>query len=481
VVTLASLDAASGEGPDGIVAMDSSGDFFGTAGSDGTNRLGTVFEVPELKATATAVTSNNTSTAYGQPVTFTANVTPIGASGETGTVQFQIDGSNAGSPMALTGNTASYTTSTLNAGTHSVVAVYSGDNYFAASTSPTLIQNVGQAVLSLSAGAAYIKLDAAGQNMDVWTNANGTGTPNQCCPCGDYCGVTYAGPPGGDIFVFDYSNGDPLPAGGISLTGGAGQNTLEIIGDPSGNNDAVAIDGGAFTIPAGTLGAGTANYSLGTVSIAAGASLALGQSDSQADQTVFTVNDLSVAGTLDIGNNTLLANETNVPLSQVAAWVQNGGIMSSLVSGLHAIASRAVGYGDSIHIPLTVPAGDVEVKYVPTGDANLDGVVDITDITRAINDLGQAVGYSGGDILNQGSVNINDINGIINDLGANLNASGDGASVAAVQASAGAVTPAALAHAAVRPPAAGGLVGSLFSDTRIAGDWLESAGSVLGE
>jgi hypothetical protein len=66
----------------------------------------------------------------------------------------------------------------------------------------------------------------------------------------------------------------------------------------------------------------------------------------------------------------------------------------------------------------------VEVKYVPTGDVNLDGRVDIADLTTAINDLGRSVGYSGGDILNQGIVNINDISVIINDLGATLNANG---------------------------------------------------------
>jgi len=98
--------------------------------------------------------------------------------------------------------------------------------------------------------------------------------------------------------------------------------------------------------------------------------------------------------------------------------------------------------------------------------------VDITDITRAINNLGQSPGYSGGDVLNQGIVNITDIAAIINDLGGNLSASGDGAGVAAAAAS---------VHAAVSPPPAGNSVGSLFSDTPIAGNWLESQGSVLGD
>jgi len=93
-------------------------------------------------ATTTAVRSSNGPTAYGQPVTFTATTTPGAGNGETGNVQFQIDGGNVGSPVALSGNTATFTTSTLSAGSHTVAAVYSGDGNFASSTSPSLVQTV---------------------------------------------------------------------------------------------------------------------------------------------------------------------------------------------------------------------------------------------------------------------------------------------------------------------------------------------------
>jgi hypothetical protein len=48
----------------------------------------------------------------------------------TGTVQFVIDGSNAGGPIALSGNTAQFSTSSLSAGNHTVDAQYSGDTNF---------------------------------------------------------------------------------------------------------------------------------------------------------------------------------------------------------------------------------------------------------------------------------------------------------------------------------------------------------------
>ena len=94
--------------------------------------------------TATTVTSNIASPAEGQPVTFTAAVTPASGSGETGTVQFVIDGANAGGPVTISNSngTATYTTSSLAGGSHSVVAIYSGDANFAGSTSSTFTQSV---------------------------------------------------------------------------------------------------------------------------------------------------------------------------------------------------------------------------------------------------------------------------------------------------------------------------------------------------
>jgi hypothetical protein len=97
-------------------------------------------------STATAVTSSSSSPGFGQSATFTATITTAnGGTNESGTVQFQIDGSNVGSPVALSGNTATYSTSSLGPGSHSIVAVYSGDNNYTTSTSPTFTQSVVKA------------------------------------------------------------------------------------------------------------------------------------------------------------------------------------------------------------------------------------------------------------------------------------------------------------------------------------------------
>jgi hypothetical protein len=76
------------------------------------------------------LTSSPNPSALGQSVTFTATV-PAGA---TGTVQF-MDGSTLLGTGTVSSTTATFTTSSLAAGTHPVTAVYSGDTNFNSATS----------------------------------------------------------------------------------------------------------------------------------------------------------------------------------------------------------------------------------------------------------------------------------------------------------------------------------------------------------
>lgn len=101
--------------------------------------VNTTITVTQAAATVVVASDNNPSN-YGEAVTFTATVT----AGATGTIQFQANGTNIGGPVAIAGNTAQVTTSTLPAGTHSITAVYSGDANYASTTSAPLTQTVNQ-------------------------------------------------------------------------------------------------------------------------------------------------------------------------------------------------------------------------------------------------------------------------------------------------------------------------------------------------
>jgi hypothetical protein len=84
------------------------------------------------------LSSNNNPSVYSQSVTFTATVSPSAA---TGSVTFY-DGSTSLGTVTLTKGSASYSTSSLNIGSHSIIAVYSGDSTYSSSTSNVVNQKV---------------------------------------------------------------------------------------------------------------------------------------------------------------------------------------------------------------------------------------------------------------------------------------------------------------------------------------------------
>jgi HSP20 family molecular chaperone IbpA len=104
--------------------------------------------------TNTAVASDNNPSTYGDPVKFTATVTGTSTDPSgVGTVAFKDAGNTISgcSAVPLTGNKADCTTSALNAGSHSITAVYSGGTGYNGSTSSALTQNVDKATLTVTA------------------------------------------------------------------------------------------------------------------------------------------------------------------------------------------------------------------------------------------------------------------------------------------------------------------------------------------
>ncbi len=114
---------------------------------------GTVSQVVEKADTSTSVASSVNPSVFGQSVTFTATIA-VASPGTTavaypgGTVTFN-DGATTlgtGSVSTTAGvTTATYTTSTLAVGSHSITAVYGGNSNFNGSTSPGLTQTVNKA------------------------------------------------------------------------------------------------------------------------------------------------------------------------------------------------------------------------------------------------------------------------------------------------------------------------------------------------
>ncbi len=158
---LGTLSAASSvTNSSGIATVNLTGTSAGTAKVRGTATGGAYGETNVILqyVTTTSVSSSVNPSVRGQGVTFTATVTATapGAGTPTGTVQFQIDGIDFGSPVAVvSGNASSGATSSLTVASHNIAAIYSGDTDFLTSTSITLSQVVNQAgtTTSLSSSA----------------------------------------------------------------------------------------------------------------------------------------------------------------------------------------------------------------------------------------------------------------------------------------------------------------------------------------
>jgi hypothetical protein len=96
--------------------------------------------------TTTALAAAPNPTLVGQPVTFTATVTPSATTGlvPTGTVTFFDGTTPIGSAPVASNGVAALTVSNLVAGAHTITASYSGDVSFQTSTSGPVAQQVNQ-------------------------------------------------------------------------------------------------------------------------------------------------------------------------------------------------------------------------------------------------------------------------------------------------------------------------------------------------
>jgi len=95
---------------------------------------GTFAQTVNPAATTTTISSTSYTPAFGQSITLTANVRPTLGNTPTGTITF-MDRTTTLGTVPLANNTASFSISTLSAGTHYISAQYSGDADSAASTS----------------------------------------------------------------------------------------------------------------------------------------------------------------------------------------------------------------------------------------------------------------------------------------------------------------------------------------------------------
>jgi large repetitive protein len=145
-----------------------------------------IAQMVNMAGADTTLTSAPNPSSPGQAVTFTATVTCTGFT-STGTVTFTVDGAPV-SPVPLSASTATFTTSSLSPGSHTVSAAYSGNANCAASTSNGVTQTVNQSGATLTSPAGP---SMPGQAVTL--------TATITCPNGS---------PSGTVTFFD--NGSPI-------------------------------------------------------------------------------------------------------------------------------------------------------------------------------------------------------------------------------------------------------------------------------
>jgi hypothetical protein len=142
------------------------------------------------------VSSSALPAVVGQPLVFTATVTPAvpGAGAPTGSVQFLVDGNDFGAPVPLAGGIAiSPSIATLPTGPHTITALYGGDAGFASNTG-SLTQQVNPAdtTLALTSSSPVATFgDPVTFNATLYTVAPGS----------------FAIPPTGTVTFYDTFNG----------------------------------------------------------------------------------------------------------------------------------------------------------------------------------------------------------------------------------------------------------------------------------
>src|SRR6267143_1635198 len=129
-------------------------------------------------ASLVSLVSSLSPSAFGQAVTFTATVKPASGSGiPTGTVTFN-DGATALGTGTLSGGIATFMTSGLGAGAHSITAVYGGDANFGGGASPVLTQTINKAASSTSVISSNSSSNrGAAVTFTATVTSSATGTP----------------------------------------------------------------------------------------------------------------------------------------------------------------------------------------------------------------------------------------------------------------------------------------------------------------
>ena len=191
-------------------------------------------------ATTTTVVTNPSNPTAGQTVTLTATVVPAtvvtGDPTITGTVTFYDNGTQLGSPAAVSGGIATYT-GTLAGTNDTIAAVYSGDSNYLTSTGTSTVKTTAP-VTTTTGLTASSSTALAGANIVFTASVGDSSTTTNSTP----------GTPAGTVTFYDTYNGQQVNLGTATLVASGPYLAIGQIGTTGllpGAHSIVAVFGGS--------------------------------------------------------------------------------------------------------------------------------------------------------------------------------------------------------------------------------------------
>jgi hypothetical protein len=265
------------------------------------------YTIQSLISTQMTLTGNPNPATLGATVTFTVDVKPTSGSGTpTGTITTTVDGS-AGPTLTLKGGTATYSSSTLAVGSHTIIATYGGDSNYSGSTA-TLVETITSGTGTTAASISVF-------------SGSGQSTPY---------GSAFPAPL---VVIVKDASGNPV-SGAVVKFSGTGLSFSSATSTTGSNGEAsvtaTAIASGSLTASASTSGvSGTANFSLTAT---------------------------KVALTVTAGNTSVAFNQPIPALTYTANGFVNGDT-SSVLSGKPAETTTATQGSAAGTYPITIAQG----------------------------------------------------------------------------------------------------------------------------
>ncbi|MGA2496938.1 MAG: CARDB domain-containing protein [Tepidisphaeraceae bacterium] len=283
----------------------------------------------------------------------------------------------------------------------------------------------------------YLRRSSDGTLIQAFFNTPTSGAPTWVYGLG--ASIAFNGLAGSDSLILDFSNGSPIPSGGLAFDGGDGNDSLLVTGTNSST---------ALTVQPGMLSAGgaVATYAnaeqvaldgpadsavlLGSLTLSGNLAMTAGKN------LTLRLSTLSIiAGALDVADNNLILDYAGAaPLAAVRGWLYNGtiGAPAAIITSTPSPAggyTTALGLVDNAMLHLTSWGGQIltaaanfsqlVIMHTYAGDTNMDGQVTQADYLNVIANMGGATDQSFlGDLNHDGMVTPDDLAVVAANMGA---------------------------------------------------------------